>query len=167
MFLVKSVIPTEPIWTAFIASAAELKLRRAVPHTRPAPPSLLPDIVHPESDEDCWKYGGPMTKYGVPPRKEFQGALHRPSRPPPSPNPTRCRVRSDAWSPLVLLACRTTAASSPAGEGRRIPVMALDYTLAACVFSSPHSSSLHSRVWTPECTDATQHAPVQQCWAPS
>lgn len=74
MFLVKSVIPTEPIWTAFIASAAELKLRQPVPHTRPRPPALLPEISHPEAHETCWKHGGPMTNFGVPPRKEFQGA---------------------------------------------------------------------------------------------
>lgn len=76
MFLVKSVIPTESIWTAFIASAAEMTLRQPVPHTRPPPPTLLPEIVHSEADmsAECWKHGGPMTNFGVPPRQEFQGA---------------------------------------------------------------------------------------------
>eukprot|EP00892_Ulva_mutabilis_P004537 jgi/Ulvmu1/2455/UM136_0007.1 len=77
MFLVKSVIPTESIWTAFIASAAELKLRRPVPHTRPHPPTLLPEVTHSEADmsEQCWRHGGPMTNFGVPPRQEFQGKV--------------------------------------------------------------------------------------------
>lgn len=75
MFLIKSVIPTESIWTAFIASAAEMKLRRPVPHTRPGPPDVLPDIDHPDANENCWMYGGPLAKFGVPPREQFQGVL--------------------------------------------------------------------------------------------
>lgn len=42
MFLVRDQIPTEPIWTAFIAAAAELSLRHPVPPTAPADPEFLP-----------------------------------------------------------------------------------------------------------------------------
>lgn len=42
LFLVRHHIPTEPIWTAFMASAAELTLKQHVAPTAPAPPPLLP-----------------------------------------------------------------------------------------------------------------------------
>ena len=73
MFLIKSVIPTESIWTAFIASAAELQLRSSVPHTRPEPPDLLPEIKHPDTGQNCWNNSGPFYSFGVPPREQFQG----------------------------------------------------------------------------------------------
>lgn len=77
MFLVKGKIPTEPIWTAFIAAAAELKLRQAVPPTRPGPPDLFPTIP-PHQEErttKCWAHGGMAVPLVVPPRPQYSGTL--------------------------------------------------------------------------------------------
>jgi hypothetical protein len=62
MFLVNAEIYTEPIWAAFIASAAELTLRRHVPPTRPAPPQLFPDIPEhvKQHNSKCWTHGEPI-----------------------------------------------------------------------------------------------------------
>ena len=76
MFLVKDKIPTEPIWSAFMVSAAELRLRRAIPPSRPAPPALFPDL--PPNDGElaskCWRHGGMVVPLVVPPRPKFKGA---------------------------------------------------------------------------------------------
>jgi hypothetical protein len=62
LFLVKSEIPAEPIWAAFIAAAAELTLRAPVPPTRPAAPRLFPAIKQDarERNATCWAHGGPL-----------------------------------------------------------------------------------------------------------
>jgi hypothetical protein len=77
MFLVKGPIPTEPIWTAFIASAAELELRKRVPPTRPAFPELFPEVdrVESEVNANCWSHGGIAVPLGVPPRPQYTGGL--------------------------------------------------------------------------------------------
>ena len=79
MFLVKDQIPTEPLWTAFIASAAELTLRKAVPPTRPLPPDLFPKIppIREEMKTTCWRHGGVAVPLVVPPRERFGGARRR------------------------------------------------------------------------------------------
>jgi hypothetical protein len=76
MFLVKDQIQTEPIWTAFIASAAELALRKSVPPTRPQPPDLFPRIppIKDEMKTTCWRHGGVAVPLVVPPRERFDGA---------------------------------------------------------------------------------------------
>lgn len=80
MFLVKSEIPTEPVWTAFIASAAELTLRRRVPPPRPGLPDLLPKIP-PHVDDlkrNCWAYDGDHLYLGVSWWPDYAGASHLP-----------------------------------------------------------------------------------------
>lgn len=42
LFLVRNQIPTEPIWSAFIAAAAELSLKHPVPAPAPTDPPFLP-----------------------------------------------------------------------------------------------------------------------------
>ena len=76
MFLVKGEIPTEAIWTAFIASAAELTLRRTVPPTRPSPPQLFPELKADPNQlkSKCWAHGGAIVPLTVPPRPKFKGA---------------------------------------------------------------------------------------------
>ena len=56
MFLVRDRIPTEPIWTAFIAAAAELKLLMHVPPPAPHPTRLLHAISEHTADLNatCW-----------------------------------------------------------------------------------------------------------------
>jgi hypothetical protein len=66
LFLVRDDIPTEPIWAAFIAAAAELTLRVQVPPTRPAAPHLFPAIQRNETERKatCWAHGGPLITMG-------------------------------------------------------------------------------------------------------
>ena len=88
LFLVKDQIHTEPLWTAFIASAAELTLRKNVPPTRPNPPDLFPKIspIKEEMKTTCWKHGGVAVPLVVPPRERYDGACSRRILPPPSPH---------------------------------------------------------------------------------
>ena len=77
MFLVKNQIPTEPIWAAFMASAAELTLRKGIPPTAPKPVELLPED-EPTGEElgtKCWAHGGLFAPFGVPPREKYEGTL--------------------------------------------------------------------------------------------
>jgi hypothetical protein len=76
MFLVNGAIPTEAIWTAFIASAAELTLRRSVPPARPGPPALFPELKpdRAQMQTKCWAHGGMVVPLTVSPRKRFKGA---------------------------------------------------------------------------------------------
>jgi hypothetical protein len=71
LFLVKVRIPTEPIWTAFIASAAELSLVDRVPPPAPRPPTLLPSTrqISGESPQ-C------QGRYAVPTRVREKGSAH-------------------------------------------------------------------------------------------
>jgi hypothetical protein len=56
LFLVKDDIPTEPVWTAFFASAAELTLKLEVPSTRPSPPEVFPPVTSkPIDNSTCWR----------------------------------------------------------------------------------------------------------------
>lgn len=81
-FLVQYEVPSEPVWAAFIAAAAELTLRAAVPPTQPSPPGLLPKIPALGSNTTCepsWDGGGMFSRHA------YSGPLrtHTP-RPPPS-----------------------------------------------------------------------------------
>lgn len=75
MFLVKDKIPTEPIWAAFMASAAELTLRKGIPPTAPKSIELLPadEPTNEELATKCWGHGGMFAPFGVPPREKFEG----------------------------------------------------------------------------------------------
>lgn len=75
MFMTPSNIPTEPIWTAFIASAAELTLRKRIPPTQPTPKKLLPKIMpdKKELESTCWKHEGKLMPFGVHPRVSYSG----------------------------------------------------------------------------------------------
>eukprot|EP00892_Ulva_mutabilis_P004681 jgi/Ulvmu1/2585/UM014_0036.1 len=86
LFLVQEEIPTEPIWTAFIAAAAGLQRRQRVPPTQPDPPRLLPKIPEDpiEINSKCWRHGGPFNTFSSnPPRQPFTGPI-----PPPIANST-------------------------------------------------------------------------------
>ena len=88
LFLSKGPIQTEPIWTAFIASAAELELRKAVPPARPAQPELFPEVPRSQEEVDakCWGHGGMAVPLVVPPRPQYAGMHPRALRsgaPPP------------------------------------------------------------------------------------
>lgn len=76
LFLAKGPIQTEPIWTAFIASAAELELRKAVPPARPAQPDMFPEVPRSQEEVDakCWAHGGMAVPLVVPPRPQYAGA---------------------------------------------------------------------------------------------
>ena len=80
MFLVGETIPTEPIWAAFMASAAELELQKRIPPTRPGPPNLFPEIPRHEAELEttCWRHGGITVPLVVPPRPRFRGAPFAP-----------------------------------------------------------------------------------------
>ena len=75
LFMTNNRIPTEPVWTAFIASAAELTLRKRVPPTQPSLPHLLPpiDSSSEELGTTCWDHGGDLIPFGVQPRESFKG----------------------------------------------------------------------------------------------
>jgi hypothetical protein len=76
LFLVKDVIPTEPIWTAFIAAAAELRLRTVPPPTPHAPPDWLPEVplLAKELAAVCWKHSKQAFFAGGSGRPPFLGA---------------------------------------------------------------------------------------------
>lgn len=71
LFLARDAIPTEPLWAAFIASAAELSPLVRAPPTRPRPPAPLPPISQEDFTPDC--RGGMPAR----PREPFLGELRR------------------------------------------------------------------------------------------
>ena len=75
LFLVLDQIPTEPVWTAFIASAAELSLRARVPPTQPSLPRLLPPLEANVSNlnASCWSHGQTLTLH-MHPRASHSGS---------------------------------------------------------------------------------------------
>lgn len=68
LFLVRDKIQTEPIWAAFIASAAELSPQFWVPPTAPSRPATLPRMHHEDIAGECT---GQMKAR---PRKRFTGS---------------------------------------------------------------------------------------------
>lgn len=79
LFLAQDQIPTEPIWTAFLAAAAEVRRKQRVPPTQPDPATMLPPIQSDpeELNSQCWKHGGPFNTFSPnPPRNPFKGAPH-------------------------------------------------------------------------------------------
>ena len=111
LFLVKDQIHTEPLWAAFIASAAELTLRKNVPPTRPNPPDLFPKIspIKEEMKTTCWKHGGVAVPLVVPPRERYDGAR---SRFPPLPL-SLPRVRTPTYTMCERQRCVGIVASTP------------------------------------------------------
>lgn len=85
LFLVVDAIATEPVWAAFIASAAELKLREAVPPTQPSPPPLLPHLTPISANATCESTGD-----------NYLSAMRRRSGPvgatPPKQHPKRPHI---------------------------------------------------------------------------
>lgn len=79
LFLAKDVIPTEPIWTAFIAAAAELRLRTVPPLSPHTPSDLLPQVplIAKELAAVCWKHSKQAFFAGGSGRSPFLGALLR------------------------------------------------------------------------------------------
>ena len=78
LFLVRNKIPTEPIWAAFIAAAAELTLKLTVPPTAPADPHLFPSSREATG-------APPMCRghYLAPPREKEPPRMTPPSSQPP------------------------------------------------------------------------------------
>lgn len=81
LFLAQDKIPTEPIWTAFIAAAAEVRRKQRVPPTQPVPAKLLPPIQEDQEElaSQCWRHGGPFNTFSSnPPRQPFKGLSQTP-----------------------------------------------------------------------------------------
>jgi hypothetical protein len=114
LFLVKNSIPTEPIWTAFIASAAELTLRRGIAPTNPRPGTLLPEDVPTEEELNtkCWEHGGILANFGVPPREPFRGPYVTHHQVTATPGRVAC-VRIVAHSHLPCMGLANTAFAEP------------------------------------------------------
>ena len=83
LFLVQDRIPTEPIWAAFIASAAELQLKTRVPPTRPKQPDYFAEVEVPPEERElkCWRHGGKVTGRAglMGPKEPYQGAAPVPA----------------------------------------------------------------------------------------
>jgi hypothetical protein len=75
MFLAVNSIPTEPIWTAFMLSAAEVTLKQNVPAPAPRRPRTLPPPREQDLQARCMADGQDHGTWAHGQRIKFHGAL--------------------------------------------------------------------------------------------